>query len=196
MAKAVVTSSEVIKDKEFSGGAPLTAEDWSIFVVEHFDDLGPIFLNEWQDTAGVLLTGELSADNAHIQNLNLVTVGKIFTKQPAVVAANRIWTFKEKDVYLRLDTIDLKKFKFSGKMYSEFLDSSDLAFKFIDENDMAVPLLPLVQQGFEGFSLRMVVAPDSTFLAKVYVYIYPKTAATMREKFEISVTYNVQIRSI
>ena len=186
MSKIVVTSPEVIKDKEFDGGAVLTPDDWSIFVVEHFEDLGTIFLNEWQDTAGILLTGSLSEDNTKIEKLNWVSVGKIFHSSPAVVSAARIWNFKEKDLFLTIKTIDLKKFKFESKMYSDFLDSGDIPFGWIDDKDNVQPLLPLVQQGFDGFCLRMVVEPDSTYSAKVHVFLYPHSKETLLENFKMS----------
>ena len=186
MAKTVVTSPEVIQDKEFDGGAPLTIEDWSIFTVENFDNLGPVFLNKWEDHPGVLLTGEISVSGAHIDRLNLVLVGKIFPNKPGVIAAEKIWNFKEKNIFLKIETIELKKFKFVGKTYSDLLDSSELAFGWLDDNNKSYPLLDVVKQGFDGFSLRAVVAPDSTYSAKLYLYIYPYCKKSMLEKYKLA----------
>ena len=186
MAKAVVTSPEVIEDKEFSGGAPLTIEDWSIFTVDNFDNLGPVFLNQWQGAPGVLLTGEISVSCAHIDRLNIVTVGKLFENKPGVIGADRVWNFKSKNIFLKFDVIELSKFKFNCKTHSELLDSSELSFAFLDENNKDYPLLDLVQQGFDGFCLRAVAAPDSTYSAKLSIFVYPFSKKSMLSKYKLS----------
>ena len=173
MASVVVTSSQVIEDKEFNGGAPLLTEDWAPFIVKNFENLGKNFFHPWNGTPGVILTGELSADGAQIESLNIVAVGKIFTTKPADFAANRFWSLTNKNVAVRINTIDLKKFKFDARMWSDFLDHSEISYKMLDEHENTYPLGDLVMQQWDGFCLRLIAAPETTYSVKLYVYLYP-----------------------
>ena len=186
MALEVATSSVVIQDKEFEGGAPLLPEDWAPFIVKDFEKLGNYFFHPWPGTPGVILTGELSADGAQIDKLNLVAVGKIFTTRTAEFAANRIWSLENKNVMLKIETIDLKKFKFSSRMWSDLLDHSELAYNMVDENNLTYPLGDLVRQQWNGFCLRLVVAPNKTFSTKLHVYVYPHCKEVMLREYSLS----------
>ena len=186
MAKNIVTSSEVIQDKEFNGGAVLLAEDWEPLIVKNFENLGPRFFESWRETPSVVLTGELSADCSKIERLNLVTVGKVFTTRPAEFAAIRFWPLQDKDVLLKINTLNLESFKFNSKMYSDFLDHGEIPYNMIDPKGQLYPLVDLVKQDWDGFCLRAVVAPDSTYSAKLHIYIYPHIKETMHKEYGLA----------
>ena len=184
MAKAVATAPKVIQDKEFNGGATLLLEDWRIFEVKNFDGLGAIFFDKWEGTPGVILTAVFSANGAEIAKLSPVTVGTIFAgRRDRSILASKIWNFKDKNIFIKFGMLDLEKFKFEGKMFSKLLDYGEIMFDLFTEKNEEVAIIDVAKQGYEGFSLRAVVAPTSTYAARLYVYIYPYNKKVMLEKY-------------
>ena len=184
MAKTVATAPKVIQDKEFNGGAALLLEDWKIFEVKNFDGLGSIFFEKWEGSAGVILTAVFSADGSEIEKLSPVTVGTIFAgRRDRSILASKIWNFKDKNIFIKFGMLDLEKFKFEGKMFSDLVDHSDLMFDLFTGKNEEVAMIDVAKQGYDGFSLRAVVAPTSTYAARLYVYIYPYNKKAMLEKY-------------
>ena len=180
MPKRVTVVPAVIKGEEFEGDELLTTEDWLKLVTQSFHNLAATFIPGWSKAPIVILTGELSQDCSSIDILNFVVEGQVFASREKLLAANKIWNFKQKLLKLKIFPLDLRVFTFGGKMWSDFVDSSQVKSMFVNEGDESdLELKDLCDQGFGGFSLRLFVAPISISQAEVSMILYPYDKATL-----------------
>ena len=173
MAKRVAVISTVIDGKEFEGDELLSGEEWSKLVVKSFHNVGPSLLPNWNEAPTVIVIAELTNDCSHIDSLGIITEGRVFNTREKLVAANKVWNFKQKQLKLKIFPLDLGIFRFMGRMWSEFIDSSEVKAMFINEGDENLELKDLGAQGFTGFSLRLFLLPISVSQVKVTMVLYP-----------------------
>ena len=173
MAKRVAVVPTVIDGKEFEGDELLTGEEWAKVVVKSFNNIGPSILPNWNEAPTVIVIAELTNDCSQIDSLGIVTEGKVFNTREKLVAANKVWNFKQKQLKLKIFPLDLGIFRFMGRMWSEFVDSSDVKAMFINEGEENLELKDLGAQGFAGFSLRLFLMPISVSQVKVTMILYP-----------------------
>ena len=183
MAKKAVG---VIQDDEFIGGDFFEGKDWAALAVHQLDNLGPKFVKDFKDGPAALVVADLTDDCGSFEKLWLVTIGKVFNTREKSLKCNKLWNFKE-NVTLKFEPLSLEKFDFSrGYMYSEPLDGAKVEHSFVNDKGEKVALADLTTQGYDGFTLRCVVAPTTTAHAKLHMFIYPCNKAKLASSHEWS----------
>ena len=188
MAKKAVG---IIQDDEFMGGEFFDGKDWAALAVKDLDNLGAKFVKDFKEGPAALVVADLADDGATFEKLWLVTLGKVFNTREKTFKCSKLWNFKE-TVSIKFEPLELSKFDFSrGYMYSEPLDGSKVEHSFVNDKGEKVALADLTTQGYDGFTLRCVVAPTTTAHAKLHMYIYPcnKTKLASTHEWSTKIEY-------
>ena len=173
MGKRTVVAPAIIDGEEFEGDELLSGDEWAKLVVKSFHNVGASLLPGWNESPTVIVIAELTNDCSLIDSLGIVTEGKVFGAREKLVAANKIWNFKQKQLKLKIFPLDLGIFRFMGRMWSEFVDSTEVKAMFINEGEENLELNDLGAQGYAGFSLRLFLLPLNVTQARITMILYP-----------------------
>ena len=174
MGKKVTVSTETIQSEEFTGGEELQVEQWIKLVVPNFQNLAPLFYDNWNESPVMFLTAVLSQDCSKIDMMGACLEGKVFNTREKMVPTNKLWNFDQKQVKLKLFPMELSIFKFTCGLYSELVDFGEVESKFFNEGpEDDLEFDDLKRQGYAGFSLRCFLQPISTAQVKASIVMYP-----------------------
>ena len=167
-------AEKVIEDPAFKQEKELTVDDVKRLIVPSYDEAATTLIPGWKGSPILLVGVKLDQDGKTIQNCEPVLAGKLFKKTARSFAASKFWSFKDK-YFLKLQPIDLRLFQFTDTLVSNVVDSSQIAYSFVDKDGNDVFGEVLSDQGYKGFCIRLYAVPTSAAEAKVKLVLYPVT---------------------
>ena len=162
----------------FTDPTDLSLQTWRNLSVNSVSDFDPILFSgiNWNKKAIGCLSVNLSADNLRVDKATFHLLGSLWSKKSFHTAA--FWTTLNPTI-LTLSLPDLSVFSFpSGSLCSAYLNSSDLQFSFL-QNEQDIPPNLYQSTGLSAFCLRAFVHPTSDSYAKLTILLYPFPLSTL-----------------
>ena len=130
MARPVIIASD-----DFAGTDELSSEQLDKLRVDSLTDVAINLVSGW-DPAGLIIIPALSLNNTNsgIENATVVLQGRLFEQRKAV-SAKRFFLTDDTSIQLVLKPLDARRFKFRGRLSSELLDYSEVAYSVLKEGD-------------------------------------------------------------
>ena len=128
---------KTIEDSGFAGlGADIGVEILEKVQVESFHECAAAILDGWDQTKPIALPQIiLSASNTEVINSSISLEGCIFSAEGKNVNAKKIWG-SNRQIYLRMGKLDLAKFTFRGRLYSEYIDGDQTNYTLVENDEV------------------------------------------------------------
>ena len=171
-------TEKVIDDEGFTKKAELSNEVIQKLIVPSYNEAAKKIIRGWKNTPILMVGAKLAQDNKTLENIEPVLLGTLFRKTARKWVTTKFWNFKER-WDLKLQPIDLSLFRFGEGIRTNIVDSSELAYSFVDSDGKEVPANVLADNGFNGFCVRIYLAPSSAYASKLKLVMYPASKATL-----------------
>ena len=170
----------LIKDKAFKSKKALTVNQAKRFATNDPKNCHSLIENWNLEDPLFVPYVELSSDNEKVINANVVLKG-FLSSDP--VQAGKLWDIEDA-IGLKMKKIDLSLFVFNGSLQSELLDHSQIDYTFIRRRGgEEIDPVDIANLGFEGFSLRAYLIPNSSLTSKLLITIYPHPTDILIERY-------------
>ena len=162
---------KVIQSTRFGGTDPLSANDLKRLTVNSFSQAGNL-VEDWAGEPMLIPGLVLTQDNSRVESATPVLIGTLFNRKPLIVDCAKHWNFEQK-LRLKFKALDLRDVPFGTNMTSNLMDCIDIPYDFINSKDERVDDTDLVEDGLEGFCIRIHLCPASTRTAKMEIMFFP-----------------------
>ena len=176
---------KVIEDEGFTKKAELSNDVIKKLIVPSYNEAAKTIIKNWKNGPILMVGAKLALDNKTLENIEPVLLGTLFRKTARKWVTTKFWNFKE-SCQLKLQPIDLSLFRFGEGLRSNLVDSKELAYSFVDSDGKEIPATTLADQGFNGFSIRLYLAPSSAYATKLKLVMYPASKDTLDNDHQYS----------
>ena len=156
----------------------LTANDLKRVCAPSFTTAAAALIENWEGEPVLMVGLHLSQDNESVTNSSTLLQGTLY-KTGKALEVSKLWNTKANFI-LKIEALDLTKFRMGGNMFSEYLDSDDFDHAFWDKDKKAeAEATALADNNIKGFCLRVFLAPMSSKSANLAVLLFPASLATL-----------------
>ena len=163
---------QVIASPRFEFRDLLTANDLKRVCAPSFTTAAAALIENWTQEPVLMIGLHLSPDNKQVTNSSTLLQGLLY-KAGKNLEVPKLWPTKS-NLLLKIEKLDLGKFKMGGELVSEYLDSEHIDHSFVnrDKGEIA-DAATLTASSIYGFSLRAFLAPMSSKTANLAILLYP-----------------------
>ena len=136
----------------------------------------------WNGGMAAITVAEIENTDRRVLNVSIHTKGELYTQSPKSFKSDKFFSFS--DHTLVIDTIDSHLFSFSQDLSSNIVDSSRIGFHVKRNADNHI-LSPEEKAdiGFKGFSLKLILIPESELWCKFTLVLLPLSKSELLERF-------------
>ena len=162
----------------------LTANDLKRVCAPSFTTAAAALIENWAGEPVLMVGLHLSQDNEQVMNSSALLQGTLY-KSGKALEVSKLWNTKA-NILLKLEALDLTKFKLGGNMYSEYLNSDEIEHTFVDRDKSAeAEAAVLSTNGIQGFCLRVFLAPMTSKSANLAMLLFPASLDTLTADHEL-----------
>ena len=119
-----------ISSPRFEFNDVLTANDLKRVCAPSFTTAAAALIENWGGEPVLMVGLHLSPDNEQVVNSSTLLQGTLY-KSGKALEVTKLWSTKA-NMVLKIEALDLTKFKMAGEMCSEYLESDDIEHTFWD----------------------------------------------------------------
>lgn len=136
----------------------------------------------WNGGMAALTVAEIENTDRRVLNVSIHTKGELYTQNPKNFKSDKFFAFS--DHTLVIHSIDSHLFTFSQDLSSSIVDGSRIGFHVKRNSDNHILTAEeRATVGFEGFSVKITLIPESELWCKFTIVILPLSKAALLEKF-------------
>ena len=132
-----------------------------------------------------IITVELSQDNSKVLKTTIHSRGSLYTEQPKVFKSEKF--FKFAGYQFTLANLEADHFSFQSGLSSSLVDGSAFHFSFKKANGRETASREELEAlGFNGFSLKLILRPESELWMKFTILLFPLNRGALLNRFPCS----------